>query len=80
MGKPTKDQLDVALAQAVRMREAGEDDFYLARSLLNHQHRLQLLEEIYQAAALYMHGESPQRHAQLAKAIDAYRRYADSPG
>lgn len=80
MAKPTKEQLAVALGEAGRMREAGEDDFYLGRSLLNHHHRLQLLEEIYRASAMYLHGESPQVHARLARAIEAYRRYDESPG
>lgn len=80
MGKPTKPQVDMALEQAGHLREAGEDEHYLARTLLNHHHRLQLLDEVYRAAAQYLHGESPQLHARLVRAIDAYRRYDEAPG
>ncbi|MFZ5724669.1 MAG: hypothetical protein ACOY33_13540 [Pseudomonadota bacterium] len=80
MVKPSKIEVETALVEARRMREAGEDDFFLARTLLNHHHRLHLLEEVYRAAAGYMHGESAQQHALLVRALDAYRRYDEAPG
>lgn len=80
MPKPTKDEIETALAEAGRMREHGEDEFHLAKTLLNDHYRLQLLEELYRATTSYLHGESAQQHARLVKAVEAYRRYDEAPG
>lgn len=81
MVKPSKADVELALSEARRMRESGEDDFFLARSLLNHHHRLHLLEDVYHAASAYVHGgEAPQLHARLIKVLDAYRNYDSAPG
>ena len=44
MGRPSKEELASALAEAGRMREQGEDPHHVAKCLLNHDYRLKLLE------------------------------------
>ena len=80
MSKPSNDEVEVALAEAIRRREAGEDEFNLAKVVLNHHHRLKLLEDVYRATTSYLHGQSPQQHSAVIKAVEAYRHYEASPG
>lgn len=80
MGKPTLDEIEVAVAEAIRLRESGEDDFNVGKVLLNHHHRLKLLEEVYRASSGFLRGESGQQHSRLIKAVDAYRKYEDAAG
>ena len=47
MGRPSKEELASALAEAGRMREQGEDPHHVAKCLLNHDYRLKLLEQLY---------------------------------
>jgi hypothetical protein len=71
MGVPTKEELDTALTEAARMREAGEDPQYLAKALLNHHYRIDVLEKVLQAAELYLHsGHGAHEHTQLMRAIE----------
>ncbi|MFZ5756369.1 MAG: hypothetical protein ACOY3X_05665 [Pseudomonadota bacterium] len=78
--KPTPAEVETALAAARHLRESGQDEHFLARTLLNHHHRLQLLDDVYRATASYLHGESAQQHARLVKALEAYRRYDEAAG
>jgi len=80
MPKPSNDEIEIAIAEAIRLREAGEDEFFLAKVVLNHNHRLKLLDEVYKAANSYLHGSSTQQHSRLIKAIEAYRTYDTAPG
>lgn len=71
MGKPTAEELEIALAEAARLREQGEDEHYLGKALLNHHYRLGLCEELLTAAKRYMHsGEASRAHQQLLRAIE----------
>ena len=70
MGVPTKEELETALQEAARMREQGEDPHHIAKVLLNHNHRIDVLEKVLHAAELYLHsGHSAHEHAELLKAI-----------
>lgn len=80
MGKPTEAELLIALDEAKRLRESGKDEFFLGKVVLNHTHRLKLLEELYRVTASFLHGESAQQHSKLVKAVEAYRQYEDRPG
>lgn len=81
MGKLSKNEVEVALAEAGRLRESGEDEFFIGRALLNSHHRLQLLDEVYRAASAYMRGgESAQLHTRLVRALEIYRRYDEAAG
>lgn len=71
MGKPTSDQLEQALTQAAWLREHDMDEYFLGKSLLNHNYRLHLLEDVLHKAKLYLHsGSSAQAHRELLRAID----------
>lgn len=71
MGKPTAEQLEQALAQAVWLRENDVDEHFIGKSLLNHNYRLHLLEDVLAKAKYYLHsGHSAQAHRELLRAID----------
>ncbi|MCK5874479.1 MAG: hypothetical protein KAG82_07305 [Alcanivoracaceae bacterium] len=71
MGKPTAEQLEQALAQAAWLRENDVDEHFLGKSLLNHNYRLHLLEDVQHKAKLYLHsGSSAQAHRELLRAIE----------
>ena len=71
MGKPTTEQLEQALEQAAWLRENDVDEHFLGKSLLNHNYRLNLLEEVMQKAKQYLHsGSSAQAHRELLRAIE----------
>ncbi|MEN8108120.1 MAG: hypothetical protein ABFS22_08955 [Pseudomonadota bacterium] len=70
--KPTDNELEMAIIAAERMRETGEDEHHIARSLLYLYQRLQDLENVLDAAESYLDfdQEEPQ-HAELVLAIKA---------
>ena len=71
MGKPTIEELETALKYAARLREQGEDEFYIGKSLLNLNYRIKYLEVVLNKANLYLHsGEGSIEHAELVKAIE----------
>lgn len=71
MGVPTDEELKTALDEAARMREQGEDPFHIAKTLLNHNYRLDLLEKVLHSAELYLHsGHGNSEHARLMRAIE----------
>lgn len=74
MGTPTKAELDEALATAGAMREQNNDPHYLAKSLLNLHYRNKNLQEVMQAAELYLRGEGVTEHQNLLRAIDKAKR------
>lgn len=81
MGKPSKEELAEALAEAGRMREQGEDEHFVAKSLLNHDYRLKLYEQLYQSVEHYMRsGQSEQEHGKLMKILDKIRSEERHPG
>ena len=73
MGKPTKDQLEDALATAKRMREAGDDPHYLAKSLLNLNYRMDYMAKVFEAAEYYLRGEDAHARVRLEQAIEKAR-------
>ena len=75
MGVPSKEELETALNEAARMREQGEDPHYLAKVLLNHNYRIEMLEKVVYAAELYLHsGHGGHEHSQLMNAIKAAKQ------
>jgi len=70
MGKPTVVEFDTALRHAARLREQGEDIFYMAKTLLNLNYRMKYLVEVLDKAKFYLHsGEGAVAHELLVKAI-----------
>lgn len=81
MGKPSKEELTEALAEAGRMREQGEDPHFVAKSLLNHDYRLKLFEQLYQCVEHYLRsGQAEQEHGKLMKILDKIRSAERHPG
>lgn len=77
MSKPTPDELKTAIAEAIRLREQGEDVHFLAKTLLNHNYRLPLLEDVLLKTKRYLHsGQGPVEHTELLKAIEKAERSA----
>ena len=71
MGVPTKEELDSALEEVVRMRESGEDPHFVAKVLLHHHWLIDQLQKAVKAADLYLHsGHGSREHAMLVKAIE----------
>ncbi|MEH6648520.1 MAG: hypothetical protein V7707_00685 [Motiliproteus sp.] len=78
MGKPTHEQLELALSVAARMREADKDPHFVAKSLLNCHYRLEHLEKIVKQAEHYLTaGQDEQNHARLVSAIAHYHQLED---
>jgi hypothetical protein len=81
MGTPTEAELLVALAYAARLRERREDEHFVAKCLLSHNHRLQLLQKVLEAAKHYLHsGLAAHEHAELVKAIAVAEKTANPAG
>lgn len=81
MGRPTKEELAAALAEAARMREQGEDEYFVAKSLMNHDYRLKLYEQLYQSVEHYLRsGQSDTEHGKLMKILDKIRSEERHPG
>ena len=73
MGKPTDEELDIALKKAARMREHNDDPYYVAKALLNLNYRFKLLENVERCAELYLRsGHGTKEHTDLLKAIEKY--------
>jgi len=81
MGKPTKEELEQALAEAGRMREKGEDPDHLAKCLLNHDYRLKQFEQLYEMIEHYIHsGQSDIEHGKLLRLLEKIRSDEAHPG
>ena len=81
MSRPTDEELKIALQKAAEMRDHGEDEQFLGKSLLNHNHRLKLLQHVLHAAKLYLHsGDGAREHSELLKAINEAEKSEFRPG
>lgn len=71
MSKPTDEELETAIHKAIKMRENGEDPYYLAKSLLSHNYRIRCLEDVLKTADRYLNmGMSDHEHTHLIRAIE----------
>lgn len=71
MSKPTDEELKIALKTAAHMRDNNSDEFFIAKSLLNHNYRIKYLEEIMHAADRYINrGMSEQERMHLIRTIE----------
>ena len=70
MSMPTKEELDIALAEAARMREQGEDPKFIAKALLNSNYRVVQLGHVLAAVELYFNsGMAVTEHQKLKRAV-----------
>lgn len=73
--KPTDAELEMAIVAAERMRETGNDDHHVAKSLLYLYQRLDQVDKVRQAAENYLYfGQEEQQHAELLLAIEAAKK------
>ena len=81
MTRPTDKELETALERAAWLREHGQDDYFLGKSLLNHDYRLRLLDHVLQATKLYLHsGDGAREHTELLKTIEDAENAEARPG
>ena len=74
MSKPTKQELDIALAEAERLRDINEDAHHLAKCLLYLDRRNGVLERLLEAVEHYLNaGHALHEHERLIQAVDAAR-------
>lgn len=74
MSKLDPKELKMAMREAARMREANEDPYYLASSLLVQSFRIRQLENIADLAEqLVKSGPSEEIQSQLTEALSAVR-------
>jgi hypothetical protein len=74
MSRPSKQQLEIALAEAERLRDLDEDRTHMAQSLLFLHRRDEVLEHLLEAVEHYLNsGHGQIEHARLIKAVDAAR-------
>jgi hypothetical protein len=75
MGIPTREQLLQALDVAVKMREKGEDDNFIAKSLLSLNYRFEKATHVIDTLKVYLHsGSGGTEHAKLIKAIRDFEK------
>lgn len=73
MFKPTDQELNLALEEAERIREQG-DELHLAKTVQYLHRRNHHLEKVFQAAVEYMQfGQEEHEHTALLLAIEAAR-------
>jgi len=74
MAKLDPKNFKMALREATRMREANEDPYYLATSLLNQNFRVRQLESVANLAdEILQNGSSEEVLEQLQQALQAIR-------
>ena len=78
MGKPTDQELEIALTEAKRLRESGEDAHFIGKALLNCHYQMSFLLDVLHAAETYLHsGLAEREHTRLQLAIDKARQIDD---
>ena len=78
MSKPTNTELKIALTKAIQMKEQNHDEFFLAKTLINHHYRIRYLEELLSIADRYMnHGMAEHERMELLRAIEKARQAED---
>ena len=81
MSMPTKEELEIALAEAGRMREASEDPKFVAKALLNANYQVEQLSHVLAAVELYFHsGMAVTEHQKLRKAVASAKEAIDRTG
>jgi len=81
MAMPTEEELSTALAEAGRMREQGEDPYFIAKSLLNAHYQNEQLRHVLKAAELFIRsGMAVTEHQRLKKAIENARNAIERTG
>ena len=81
MSMPSKEELEIALAEAGRMREQGDDPKFVAKALLNSNYQVEQLSHVLAAVELYFHsGMAVTEHQKLKKAVEKAKEAIDRSG
>ena len=81
MSMPTKEELEIALAEAGRMREQGDDPKFVAKALLNSNYQVEKLSHVLAAVELYFNsGMAVTEHQKLRKAVGKAKEAIDRTG
>jgi hypothetical protein len=81
MAMPTEEELQMALAEAGRMREQGEDPHFIAKALLNLNYQNEQLMHVFQAVELFMRsGMAVAEHQKLRKAMETAHKAIERTG
>ena len=81
MSMPTEEELEMALAEAARMREQGEDSRYVAKALLNCHYQVEQLTQVLTAVELFLHsGMAVTEHQKLKKVLEKAKSAIDRSG
>jgi hypothetical protein len=79
-GKPTENELEMAIVAAEQMMQGGQDEHHLAGSLIYLYQRTQALETVLEAAKqLSRNGANEARLAELARAITTVETSQNRP-
>ena len=71
MSKPTDIELKTALIASTTMKEHDKDPFFIAKTLLNHNYRLKLYEDLLKISDRYMnHGQAEHERMALLHCIE----------
>jgi hypothetical protein len=75
---PSKEELAIALAEAGRMREQGDDPKFVAKALLNANYQVDQLNHVLAAVELYFNsGMAVTEHQKLKKAVATAKQAID---
>lgn len=78
---PTEEQHQHAIAKAWEMRNEDADNDFVAKTLLSHEHRIQKLQAVMDAAGHFLHsGLAGKEHHILEVAIAEAKKAAYVPG
>lgn len=78
MSMPSKEELAIALAEAGRMREQGDDPKFVAKALLNANYQVEQLNHVLAAVELYFNsGMAVTEHQKLKKAVATAKQAID---
>jgi len=81
LGKPTEEELALAIKAAKLMREKGLDTMYVAKTLLNCNYRIGYLSEVMRLADEYLRsGFAEQVHMKLELAIKKAKEAENKSG
>jgi hypothetical protein len=78
---PSEEELAIALAEAARMREQGEDPKFVAKALLNANYQVEQLSHVLAAVELYFNsGMAVAEHQKLRKAMTSAKQAINRTG
>ncbi len=82
MGKPTDEELKTALTKCAEMREQGQDEHFLAKSLFSLEYRHRKAVHLIEHLKRYFHsGTDALAHGRLTKELEEFEKveYGENP-